>query len=681
MNGDTKRLLMGALCFTLSCAQTHAPDEGPRERTYSLTVSGTSARWAVGQSAQLQAALVDSNGAPFVGLMTMAWSSSNPAVVSVTESGRLTALAVGAATITARATQLDTGAVASATIAAVVTASADTEPPSMPQAVTATSPSGSTVRLEWVASTDNVAVTTYFIDRDGHRVGTTSTNSYADTGLQPATSYGYSVSAADAAGNVSAPSPVVQVTTLAVAPPPSGLVAAFGLNEGGGNVVNDGSGHGHHGTMQGAQWGPGVNGGALVFANTGLVSMGDVTELDRLGALTVSAWVKTSSTPEKHAVDKSHCDGSGVFEFGTGFFTPGRATFLVYSASGNPSYAYVESAASVADGAWHFLAATFDGDNLRIFVDGVLSATSAAHLALASTSDAFELGGHCNGHSYPWVGALDDVRLYSRALSLAEVQADQATPLGGEPVGGGAGGGGGSGGGGAGGGGGSDGGAGGGGGSFDFFTTFAVDENPISEGGAWQHLATAWQQVRTQGGHAGPTVNSAGGASSGPPFDDSYAHLSGFAADQEVEVTIYKGDATAGEAEILLRVTDTASSVRCYELLYNIQGSAEIVRWNGPLNDFEENPAGTTVYPSPPGAVNGDKLRGRIVGNVIEFWFVPSTGPQAGVPHLLATLDDQSSRRVTSGQPGMAFFQRANSGEPAGSLDYGFADYAARSLP
>ena len=208
-------------------------------------------------------------------------------------------------------------------------------------------------------------------------------------------------------------------------------------------------------------------------------------------------------------------------------------------------------------------------------------------------------------------------------------------------------------------------------GTVPFFDTFAIDQNPIAS--PWVHRGSAWQFIRARGGNAVPTVWAAGGAESGPPFDDCYAHVTGFPADQQVEVTLYRGAATGGEAEILLRVNDTSTSVQAYELLYNVAGGAEIVRWNGPLNDYEENPTGTTIVNGgPPAAITGDKLRGRIVGTFIQFWFIPSTGSRAGVPQLLATLDDQSSRRITSGQPGIAFFQRN-----PGSLDYGFADFTA----
>ena len=71
------------------------------------------------------------------------------------------------------------------------------------------------VQLNWNASTDNVGVTGYNIYRNGVNVGQSPTNSYTDTGLVPSTAYNYRITAFDAAGNESAQSTQISVTTLA----------------------------------------------------------------------------------------------------------------------------------------------------------------------------------------------------------------------------------------------------------------------------------------------------------------------------------------------------------------------------------------------------------------------------------------------------------------------------------
>jgi chitodextrinase len=89
----------------------------------------------------------------------------------------------------------------------------DTQPPTAPGNLTATGHTSSSISLSWTASTDNVGVTGYQIRLSGAVVATTTATSYTATGLSPSTTYSYTVTAFDAAGNVSAPSNTATATT------------------------------------------------------------------------------------------------------------------------------------------------------------------------------------------------------------------------------------------------------------------------------------------------------------------------------------------------------------------------------------------------------------------------------------------------------------------------------------
>ncbi|NRA39588.1 MAG: DUF5060 domain-containing protein, partial [Planctomycetes bacterium] len=95
----------------------------------------------------------------------------------------------------------------------------DTEAPSQPQSLTTNVLSDSQIDLTWNASTDNVAVSSYNIYRDGSLVTSVSGSSFSDAGLTASTTYSYQVSAVDSSGNESALSVAAQDTTQA---PPSG---------------------------------------------------------------------------------------------------------------------------------------------------------------------------------------------------------------------------------------------------------------------------------------------------------------------------------------------------------------------------------------------------------------------------------------------------------------------------
>ncbi|MBP4137980.1 M4 family metallopeptidase [Flavobacterium geliluteum] len=100
-------------------------------------------------------------------------------------------------------------------VGAAYVGSSDTTAPTTPTNLIASGTTGSTTNLSWTAATDNVAVTGYDIYQGTTLKGSATTTSYTVTGLTPLTAYSFSVKAKDAAGNVSASSTAVNITTLA----------------------------------------------------------------------------------------------------------------------------------------------------------------------------------------------------------------------------------------------------------------------------------------------------------------------------------------------------------------------------------------------------------------------------------------------------------------------------------
>ena len=90
---------------------------------------------------------------------------------------------------------------------------ADTEAPSVPTNLSASSVTQTTLTLNWDASTDNVGVTGYDVYQGASNLGTVTGTSANVTGLTAGTSYDFTVRAKDAAGNESAASAVLNVTT------------------------------------------------------------------------------------------------------------------------------------------------------------------------------------------------------------------------------------------------------------------------------------------------------------------------------------------------------------------------------------------------------------------------------------------------------------------------------------
>src|SRR5207244_2414160 len=95
----------------------------------------------------------------------------------------------------------------------------DTQAPTIPGNLVATPISGSQISLSWSQSTDNIAVTSYLVERQSPgntnfvQIGNPAGANYNDSGLSSASSYSYRVRATDAAGNLSAYSTVASATT------------------------------------------------------------------------------------------------------------------------------------------------------------------------------------------------------------------------------------------------------------------------------------------------------------------------------------------------------------------------------------------------------------------------------------------------------------------------------------
>jgi chitodextrinase len=212
----------------------------------------------------------------------------------------------------------------------------------------------------------------------------------------------------------------------------SGLVVAYAFDEGTGTSAADASGNGHTGTLlNGAGWVAGHSGSSVNLDGTNdTVSAGNLTDLNGLSAVTVSAWVKGSvgtGSPDAIIVAK---DAAFALVVGS---PAHKAAFGVKS--GSTWYGLVSSTSSVDDGAYHFLSGVYDGTSLKIFVDGVQQRTQSvgAHV-LNSPSTALLIGSctggpDCSKSGEMWRGSVDDVRVYNRALSQTEIQTDRDNPV------------------------------------------------------------------------------------------------------------------------------------------------------------------------------------------------------------------------------------------------------------
>ena len=78
---------------------------------------------------------------------------------------------------------------------------------------------------------------------------------------------------------------------------------------------------------------------------------------------------------------------------------------------------------------WAHLAATYDGATMQLYVNGVQVASRAQTGAIATSTNPLQIGGDSIYGQY-FAGRIDEVRIYNRALSVAQIQSDMITPVG-----------------------------------------------------------------------------------------------------------------------------------------------------------------------------------------------------------------------------------------------------------
>jgi chitodextrinase len=324
-------------------------------------------------------------------------------------------------------------------VASATTPTPDTTPPTAPSALTATAQTASQINLSWTASTDNVAVTGYQVERC-QGAGCTSfaadgpvqsATTFSDSGLAASTSYSYRVKATDAAGNWSAYSNVASATTAAA---PSGLVAAYAFGEGSGTTTADATGNGHTGTLLGGATftASGKYGGGLSLnGSTAYVDLGNAADLQITGSMTWSAWVYATANPADDGQIVAKSNGTG-WQFKTSPDT-GSRTFGVGVSPNSSSITQRYSNTVRQLGTWYHVAGVYNAAaaTLDIYVNGVLdNGLLRGTIPTSQYNNASEhvvIGRRTGG--YYFQGTIDELRLYNRALSQAEIQTDMNTAI------------------------------------------------------------------------------------------------------------------------------------------------------------------------------------------------------------------------------------------------------------
>jgi hypothetical protein len=223
------------------------------------------------------------------------------------------------------------------------------------------------------------------------------------------------------------------------------VLADWHFDEGAGQVATDASGHGNDAWLGAAMvsdaadpaWIAGHDGGsALAFGGADYVSVPDRAALEP-GQVAVEAWVRRTGSPG--AFRYVLANGSlGCERSAYGLYSGWSGGLAFYVSSSSSYFISPEvSAAMVWDGNWHHVIGSYDGDSVRLWIDGSkVGSGTAANVAIAygTGSSGVYVGIYRGSCNLGFDGAIDDVKVWDGAPPQTTVPGPVVPPVPGTPT-------------------------------------------------------------------------------------------------------------------------------------------------------------------------------------------------------------------------------------------------------
>ena len=300
----------------------------------------------------------------------------------------------------------------------------DTEAPSVPAGLASSNLTSSSFDVSWNASSDNVGVTGYTVYLDGISQGTTSGTSYSFSGLTASTNYAVTVDAFDAAGNTSAQSSALPVSTLSGGGSPVVISASY--FETGWDDWNDGGTDNHRASNATHAW-EGTRSNRIRNGSASALTTSNSFDLSSFSSVEVEFYFRPVGMENGEYFELQYNDG-------TGFVTV--ATWVVDGStiSNNTFYLATEVLTSasynlVSNGTFRFQNFA-NANNDRIFMDAIIisgnpggSSSVSGFTAQSTSGDKdIEAGlGVTEAIFYLYPNPVKDILHLETTLEMAEV--------------------------------------------------------------------------------------------------------------------------------------------------------------------------------------------------------------------------------------------------------------------
>jgi hypothetical protein len=198
----------------------------------------------------------------------------------------------------------------------------------------------------------------------------------------------------------------------------AGIIGWWKFDETEGTTAKDSSGGNHNGTLNGdAKWTQGKIGGAVELdGKSGFVQIADKSAFDIGGQITIASWVKIRSVPAEYTAIVTKGDSSWRL-------STAQRERKFHCSVNNYNSIILDGSTTVDANEWYHVAMVYNGDEIRIYVDGKLDATKPWKDGIAKNDFDVLIGENAEQKGRSFDGLIDDVRIYNYALKDFDIMA------------------------------------------------------------------------------------------------------------------------------------------------------------------------------------------------------------------------------------------------------------------
>lgn len=195
------------------------------------------------------------------------------------------------------------------------------------------------------------------------------------------------------------------------------LISYWKLDENSGSTANDSKGT-NHATVTGATWGEGISGSCLKFdGTTGVAKAPTKPDLSPVFGITMMAWAKTNRNATTKIFQKGDYDGHGL---GQGNWTGWDGHIML---SDNSLQRISWNGGLPVFDQWYHLAMTYDGTQLKYYVNGQLKNSMTIQGVLGANARDLSIGSDAGLQKF-FSGSIDECKFFNRALDATEIQSN-----------------------------------------------------------------------------------------------------------------------------------------------------------------------------------------------------------------------------------------------------------------